>query len=396
MLSMFERAVLHLDLDSFFVSVERLKNSALIGQPLIIGGSSQRGVVASCSYEARHFGVRSAMPMKMALRLCPDAIVLKGDMESYSTYSKLISEIIKEQAPLFEKSSIDEFYLDLSGMDQYIGCWKWSTELRERIIRESGLPISFGLASNKLISKMSTTEAKPNGSKMIRHGAEKAFIWPMSVKKIPSIGAATYKKLSFMGVRKIETLAAVPQNLLQREFGKNGIGLWRKANAIDDTPVVPYHERKSISTERTFRSDTIDIRFLRDKLTEMCFKLAYELRQKQKLCSCVTVKIRYTDFNTYTKQCTIPYTANDNLLLEQVYKLFEQLYQRRQLVRLIGIRFSHLVHGNQQINLFENNMKESQLLQQLDHIRKRFGNNAIQRGSSILPPKPKTDEDDIA
>ena len=154
---MFERAVLHLDLDSFFVSVERLKNSELQGKPLIIGGSSQRGVVASCSYEARHFGVRSAMPMKMALRLCPDAIVLRGDMESYSQHSKIISEIIKEQAPVFEKSSIDEFYLDLSGMDQYIGCWKWSNELRERVIRESGLPISFGLASNKLISKMSTS-----------------------------------------------------------------------------------------------------------------------------------------------------------------------------------------------------------------------------------------------
>lgn len=390
---MFERAVLHLDLDSFFVSVERLKNSALQGRPLIIGGSSQRGVVASCSYEARHFGVRSAMPMKMALRLCPDAIVLKGDMESYSKHSKLVSEIIKEQAPVFEKSSIDEFYLDLTGMDKYIGCWKWSTELRERVIRESGLPISFGLASNKLISKMGTSEAKPNGSKMIIQGAEKAFIWPMSVKKIPSIGKATYKKLSFMGVRKIETLAAIPPNLLQREFGKNGMSLWRKANAIDESPVVAYHERKSISTERTFRADTIDVRFLKDKLTEMCFKLAFELRQKQKLCSCVTIKIRYTDFNTYTKQCTIPYTSNDNLLLEQAHRLFEELYKRRQLVRLIGLRFSSLVHGNQQINLFENNIKESQLLQQLDHIRKRFGNNAIQRGSSISPPKPKHDDD---
>lgn len=390
---MFERAVLHLDLDSFFVSVERLKNSELQGKPLIIGGSSQRGVVASCSYEARHFGVRSAMPMKMALRLCPDAIVLRGDMESYSQHSKIISEIIKEQAPVFEKSSIDEFYLDLSGMDQYIGCWKWSNELRERVIRESGLPISFGLASNKLISKMSTSEAKPNGAKMIEQGAEKAFIWPMSVKKIPSIGKATYKKLSFMGVRKIETLANIPQGLLQREFGKNGVGLWRKANAIDDRPVVPYQERKSMSTERTFSTDTIDVQFLKDRLTDMCFKLAFELRQKKKLCSCVTVKIRYTDFNTYTKQYSIPYTANDNILLEQAHRLFEQLYQRRQLVRLIGLRFSGLVHGNQQIDLFENNIRESQLLQQLDHIRTRFGKNAIQRGSAVHPPKRQNEQE---
>jgi DNA polymerase-4 len=257
---MFDRAILHLDLDAFFASVECLQNSALEGKPVIIGGTSGRGVVSSCSYEARRFGVRSAMPMKVALQRCPDAIVLRGDIETYSKYSSMVTEIIDEEAPLFEKASIDEFYLDMSGMDQYVGCWKWSKELRQKIIRETGLPISVGLAVNKLVSKVGTNEAKPNGMQLVEAGVEKQFIAPLSIRKLPSVGRATYQKLSFMGVRKIRTLSEIPPKLLQREFGKHGLSLWKKANAIDHSPVVSYHERKSISTERTFQIDTIDIR----------------------------------------------------------------------------------------------------------------------------------------
>ena len=380
---MFDRAILHLDLDAFFVSVERLQNSELQGIPLIIGGSSARGVVASCSYEARKFGVRSAMPIRMALKLCPEAKVLRGDMESYSKYSRLISQIIEDEAPLYEKASIDEFYLDLSGMDQHFGCWQWSKELRTKIIKESGLPISFGLSINKLIAKVSTGEAKPNGCKMIPKGKEIDFLWPLSVKKIPSIGKATYKKLSFMGVRKIETLAQIPKPLLIREFGKNGNSLWEKANGIDTRAVTPYRERKSISTERTFQEDTIDVQKLKDKLSEMVFKLAFELRQSQKLTACVSVKIRYADFSTFSKQRQIPYTANDKRITQNIMELFDKLYERRQRVRLIGIRFSHLIHGNQQINLFDNDVTESKLLQQLDHIRTRFGKDAILKARNL-------------
>ncbi len=380
---MFNRAILHLDLDAFFASVECLQNSSLQGRPVIIGGSSQRGVVASCSYEARRFGVRSAMPMKMALRLCPDAIILKGDMDTYSRYSNLITEIITEEAPIFEKASIDEFYLDLTGMDQHFGCWKWSAELRQKIIKESGLPISVGLSINKLVSKIGTGEAKPNGAKLVESGTEKHFLAPLPVAKIPSVGKITSKKLSFMGVRTIKVLAEIPPKLLQREFGKQGISLWRKANAIDETPVVPYDERKSISTERTFQVDTIDIRALKDRLTSMVMELAFELRQSQKLTSCITVKIRYTDFNTYTQQQRIPYTSNDKILIQHAHDLFEKLYQRRQLIRLIGVKFSRLVHGNYQVNLFDDTIKEVNLLQAMDHIRKRFGKDAIKRGSTM-------------
>ena len=377
MKNLFDRAVLHLDLDAFFASVEILKNSQLRGKPLIIGGTSGRGVVASCSYEARKYGVRSAMPMKMALHLCPDATVVRGDMETYSRYSRVVTEIIADTAPLFEKASIDEFYLDLTGMDKYIGCWKWSVELRQKIMRESGLPISFGLASNKLVAKIGTGEAKPNGKLLVENGREKAFLAPLPVRKIPSIGRHTQQKLALMGVRTVKVLAGIPPQLLQREFGQHGIALWKKANAIDNSPVVPCHEAKSISTEHTFPTDTIDLQQLRNRLRNMTGRLAFQLRQQQKLTSCITVKIRYADFNTFTRQQRIPHTASDKNLNRHAKALFDKLFQRRQLIRLIGVKFSGLVHGHPQLSLFDNTQKEIQLLQQTDRIRKRFGPKAI-------------------
>ena len=380
---MFDRAILHMDLDSFFVSVECLKNSDFLGKPLIIGGTSNRGVVASCSYEARRFGVHSAMPTKMALRLCPQAIVLRGDMDSYSKYSSLVTDIIADESPLYEKASIDEFYLDLTGMDKHFGCYKWSGELRQKVIRESGLPISFGLSVNKLVSKVGTGEAKPNGTKQVEKGTEKGFLAPLSTRKIPGIGKETHKKLSFMGVRNIDTLSKIPSKLLEREFGKSGRSIWEKANAIDNTPVVPYSEQKSMSKERTFSEDTLDLKKMQSILFDMSDKLAFELRNSQKLCSVITVKIRYADFNTYTKQKKISYTSNDKILVEHIKSLFDSLYERRQLIRLIGVKLSGLVHGNYQIKLFDDTVEDIQLLQQMDRIRRRFGIDAIMRACAI-------------
>ncbi len=380
---MFDRAVLHLDLDCFFVSVECLKNSSFKGKPLIIGGTSRRGVVASCSYEARRFGVHSAMPMKMALRLCPDALVIKGDGDSYSYYSKLVTEIIADDAPLLEKASIDEFYIDLTGMDRYFGCLSWSKELRYRVIKESGLPISFGLSVNKLVSKVGAGEGKPNGETEVPRGTEKAFLSPLPVRKIPGVGKETNKKLSFMGVRQVKTLSQIPVRLLEREFGKFGRNLWEKANAIDSTPVIPYSEKKSISKERTFMEDTLDLQMIRHKLMGLVDKLAYELRNTYKLTSCVTVKIRYADFNTYTKQRRIAYTANDRQLICHTHELFDSLYDRRQLIRLIGVKFSGLVPGHYQISLFDDSMKAISLLEQRDRIRKRFGEDSIGFAAAI-------------
>lgn len=380
---MFDRAIVHMDLDSFFVSVERLKNTDLEGKPLLIGGMSSRGVVASCSYEARRFGVHSAMPMKTALRLCPQAIVMRGDMDEYSKYSGLVTDMIREEAPVFEKSSIDEFYLDISGMDRYFGCYKWTKELRQKIIRESGLPISFGLSVNKLVSKIGTGEAKPNGENQVPSGMEREFIAPLSTRKIPGIGKETYKKLSFMGVREVRVLREVPVRLLEQEFGKQGRQLWHKANAIDPSEVIPYTEQKSISKESTFSEDTLDIEFVRHKIMRMVDDLAFELRQKNQLTSQVTVKIRYADFNTYTRQKKISYTANNRVLVDHLLELFKKLYQRRQLIRLIGVKFGGLVHGSDQLSLFDDTVRDVQLLEQMDQIRNRFGSGAVRRASSL-------------
>ena len=373
----FQRAVLHMDLDAFFVAVECLKNSSFVGKPLIIGGSSQRGVVASCSYETRRYGVRSGMPMRQALLLCPDATVLRGDMESYSKHSALVREIIEEKAPTYEQASIDEFYVDLTGMDRYIGCWNWSNEVRQCIQKEAGLTISMGLSVNKTVSKVGTSEAKPNGQRLIPNGTEKLFLAPLSVGKLPMVGKETEKRLSLMGVRTIKTLSEIPPRLLEREFGKTGITLWQKANGEDQSPVVPYREQDSISAENTFHTDTIDLRFLQDQVRKQVSELAFELRTMGKLTSCVTIKLRYADFNTFTKQLKIPYTAHDRILTEQALHLFDRLYERRQLVRLVGVRFSGLVPGCTQLNLFDDTERDTRLLMAMDKIRNRWGKDAI-------------------
>ena len=378
-----ERHIAHLDLDAFFVSVECLKNSSLKGKPLIVGGSSDRGVVAACSYEARSFGIHSAMPMKLAKRLCPHAIILQGDMESYSNYSRLVTDIIRDTVPLFEKSSVDEFYVDLTGMDKYFGCNQFTTELRQKLIKESGLPVSYALASNKLISKVATNEVKPNGQIEIPFGSEKTYLAPLSVAKIPGVGKETAFLLLRMGVETVKVLSEIPIEMMQNLLGRNGIELWRRANGIDDTPVIPYHEQKSISTENTFQQDTIDVEFLRSQLVRMTEKIAFQLREQNKLTGCVTVKLRYSNFDTVTKQLTIPYSSADHILLKAAKDLFDKLYERRMLVRLLGIRFTHLVPGNYQINLFEDTQEMIRLYQSIDHIKHRFGEGLLMRAKGL-------------
>lgn len=378
------RAILHLDLDAFFVSVEVLRDSRLRGKPVIIGGTKGRGVVASCSYEARHFGVHSAMPMRAALMRCPDAIVIRGDMEEYSKQSKIIKEVIGEQAPLFEQCSIDEFNLDLTGMDKYFGCWKWSKELRTKIMHETGLPISMGLSVNKLVSKVGAGTAKPNGECKVDAGIERDFLAPMPVGKLPGIGKKTNTALRIMGVQKVKTLSEIPVLLLQKRFGaKQGKSMHLKSNGIDNRPVIPFHEQKSMSKERTFQTDTIDVKDLKSQLTKMVTQLAFELRAKKRLTSTITVKLRYTDFDTHTQQRKIPFTANDRTLIRHAHELFDKLFQRRILVRLLGVSFSSLVNGNYQIDLFDDTVSELELLGAMDKIRNKFGSGAIMRASGI-------------
>jgi len=377
------KTILHLDLDTFFVSVERLLNPELKNKPLLVGGVSDRGVVAACSYETRGYGIHSGMPMKMARELCPEARVIRGNAGTYSKHSDVVTDIIKEDVPVFEKSSIDEFYADLSGMDRFFGCYKYATELRQRIIRETGLPISFGLSVNKVVSKVATNEAKPNDQIKIDAGFEKPFLAPLSIKKIPMVGDKTYQTLRNLGIRQVKTVQEMPMDIMQRVLGAQGKVIWKRANGVDNTPVIPFSERKSISNERTFDKDTIDVHRLKGILIAMTENLAYQLRRGEKLTACVTVKIRYADFNTYSKQMRIPYTSADHLLIPKVLGLFKALYNKRMLVRLIGVRFSHLVSGNYQINLFEDTEEALNLYQAMDHIRNRYGDRSVIRASAM-------------
>jgi len=387
-----KRFVAHLDLDTFFVSVERLKNSQFIGKPLIVGGLSDRAVVAACSYETRKFGVHSAMPMKLALRLCPHAIVLRGDMDSYSYYSRVVTDVVRDTVPVMEKASVDEFYVDLTGVDRFFGCSQFMSELKEKIKKESGLPISYALASNKLVSKVATDDAKPDGKKEILHGLEKDYLAPLKIERMPGIGQKTGTLLQQMGVRTIKILSEIPIPMMQNLLGKNGIDLSRKANGIDPSPIVPYSEQKSIGTEETFQQDTIDMVFLNSELIRMTERLTFQLRKQERLTGCVTVKLRYANFDTVSKQMVIPYTASDAVLLKKAKELFTKLYDRRMLVRLIGVRFSHLVQGSQQINLFEDTEEAVRLYQAMDAMRARFGDEAIKRAISapVIDPKKRS------
>lgn len=378
-----ERNIVHLDLDAFFVAVECKRNPRLAGRPLIIGGSSRRGVVAACSYETRQFGVHSAMPMYLALQLCPEAKVISGDMEAYSQASHEVTEIIAENAPSFEKSSIDEFYIDASGMDRYFGAFKWARELRRRIMKETALPISLALSVNKLVSKVATAEFKPNAEAQIAPGTERDFLAPLAVEKIPMIGKQTAAFLHDMGVRTVQTLREMPVQFLISALGKNGLSLWKKAQGEDSSPVVPYSEQKSISTECTFETDTIDVKRLKSILVAMVEKVAFNLRAQRKLTSCVTVKIRYANFDTETRQRHIPYTASDHVILQVVSDLFDKLYNRRMLIRLVGVRLSGLVHGNHQISLFDDTAENINLYQSIDHIKHRYGADKLIRANTI-------------
>ena len=377
------KTILHIDLDTFYVSVERLNNRELQHKPLLVGGTGDRGVVAACSYETRGFGVHSGMPMKMARELCPEAVVIRGNAGDYSKHSDIVTEIIKEYVPVFEKSSIDEFYADLTGMDRFFGCYQYASDMRRKIIRETGLPISFGLSANKVVSKVATNEAKPNNQLKIDEGLEKPFLAPLSIKKIPMVGDKTYQTLRNLGLRQVRTVQEMPMEVMQRVLGANGGVIWKRANGIDNTPVIPFNERKSISTERTFDKDTIDVNRLRGILIAMTENLAYQLRRGEKLTACISVKIRYSDFNTYSKQMRIPYTSADHILIPKILDLFKNLYNRRLLVRLIGIRFSHLVSGNYQINLFDDTEEILSLYNAMDNIRKRYGDKSVLRASGM-------------
>lgn len=383
------RHIAHFDLDAFFVSVELLKNPSLKGKPIIVGGDGQRGIVAACSYEARKFGIESAMPSITAKRLCPHAIFLKGSYHEYSKYSRLVTQLIADSVPLYEKASVDEFYIDLTGMDRFFGVRQYTKELREKIIRETGLPISCGLSANKLVSKMATNEAKPNGFLEVLHGKETDFLWPLTIGKIPMVGKHTQEKLHAVGIYTIESLAKTPLTQLEHLFGKWGKKLWEKAHGIYHSPVEPYSEQKSLSHENTFGEDSSDVVFLHKELVRLTEKAAYDLRKEERLAGCVTVKIRYADFTTVSKQEMIDYTALDDVLMAKAKDLFDKLYKKGQKLRLLGVKFSHLVPLSFQMNLFDKSVEKLQLFRAVDGIKDQFGKDAVVKATGLLPGRKR-------
>lgn len=377
------KQIIHMDQDAFFVSVEQLKDSSLIGKPVIIGGLSDRGVVTSCSYEARKYGIHSAMPSRLARQLCPHAVFIRGNMEDYSEKSKLVTEILQSRVPILEKASIDEHYIDMTGMERFYGCMKFAHELKQLVFNESGLPISFGLSINKTVSKIATNECKPNGEKQVEQVMVHDFLNPLSIKKIPGLGDSTFLKLSEMGVRKIHTFVQIPQQQVFKVLGNNGLSLWQKANGIDHSPVMPYREQKSIGKQRTFENDSIDFIQIKQMLVGMVTELTYELRKQEKLTSCVAVTIRYSNFETVSQQCKIPYTALDATLIAKVKELFERTNVRRMLIRLVGVKLSGLVNGHEQIGLYAASEEQYNLYQAMDKIRNKYGESAIAVASTL-------------
>lgn len=378
--------IAHFDLDSFFVSVEIKNNPSLKGKPVLVGGY-ERGVVAACSYEARKFGIHSAMPMKKAIQLCPQAIVTNASRGDYSKYSRWVTEIIASKVPLFEKASIDEFYIDLTGMDKFFGVSKYAKELRQHIMNETGLPISGGLSTARFISKMATNEAKPNGFLEIPHGKEKEFLWPLGIEKINGVGKQTEQQLKSFGIYTIEDIAKTPLELMVRYAGKWGESLWHKAHGIGSADITTDWEQKSMSHENTFDKDYTDIDFLHKELVRLTEKTAYSLREDEKMTGCVTVKIRYSDFESTSRQETVDYTALDDVLIAKVKDLFNKTWQTGRPVRLLGVRFSHMIPITMQMSLFENSVGKLSLYKAVDDIKERFGSKVV---TKAIVSAPKT------
>ncbi len=376
-----QRIIVHLDLDTFFLSVELLNHPEHIGKPAFVGGR-ERGVVTSASYEARAFGVRSGMPSRKALQLCPQAIVLGGSRGEYSRYSRWVTQIIASKAPLFEKASVDEFYIDLTGMQKFFDPLQWTIDLRKQIMDETQLPISFGLSCNKMMAKMATNAAKPNGYLQVPFGKEKEFLAPMPVSKIPGVGEHTYEVLKAMGIFTIKDISEKTLEELEERLGKWGIDLWYKSQGIDHGEVSSYHEAKSISSEHTFNENKLDISFLKSELIRLTEKIAFELRQDEKVAGCVAVKIRYHDFETTSRQTTIPYSCADDEFIPVVKELFDKLYHKGTPVRLLGVRLSELTNDAIQTNLFDDVERKNELYKAIDNVKNRFGKNALNRASS--------------
>jgi DNA polymerase-4 len=378
-----QRYIAHFDLDSFFVSVEMLLDPSLLGKAVVVGGSRDRGVVTTCSYEARKFGVRSTMPMRKAMELCPHAIIVKSSYGQYAKYSAWVTNIIAANAPLYEKASIDEFYIDLTGMDTFFNPLEWTIKLRQTIMDETGLPISFGLATNKLVAKIATDEAKPNGYLFVTPGKEKEFLAPLPVEKLGGVGKKSHQTLLALGIHTIGDILKHDGVLLEKALGKWGTQLVRQANGKSDSVVSPHRESKSISAENTFEENTADLDILLAQLVGQAERVAYELRQEKKFATCVAIKFRNANFETSTRQITIPATIADSDIIKAATDLFTKLYVPGTLVRLLGVRLAGLTDTGAQTNLFDNKTEQHALYDAIDAVKNKFGKSVLRKARTI-------------
>jgi len=373
--------ILHIDLDTFFVSVERLLNPDLVGKPVICGHRSERSVVSTASYEVRRFGVHSGMPMLTAMRLCPQAIVVCSGHAVYGEYSRRVQQIVHDNAPLYQQMSCDEYFIDLGGMDRFFDVPKWAHDLRMKIFSETKLPLSYGLSINRTVAKIASGQAKPMGELYIPEAEVQAFLDPLPVKKIPGIGASMMPRLQRLGINTIGDLRRFPKSLFIREFGPRSESLWLKASGIDNTPVVPNSDPKSLSTETTFETDVAERQYLLDTILIMTDTLAYRLRAQRKKCTTVAIKIKYPDFRTEERQKAISPTDYTETMADTVSALFNVLY-KGQPVRLIGVRLNISEQATQN-SLFTYNPRRDTLNHTIDDLKDRFGSNVIKSGNSF-------------
>ena len=385
---MARRTIIHIDLDSFFVSVEQVLNPELKGKPVVVGGRpDRRGVVATASYEARAFGLHSAMPLVTAARLCPEAIFIEGDFSRYREFSRKFMAILNDFSPFIQPGGIDEAYLDVTGFESLHGSIRqMAAAMKSRIQSELGLTASIGIASCKVVAKVASDYSKPDGLIEVASGGERDFLAPLPVDKLPGVGKQTLKILKQLGVHTIGALSQVPSHTLNSRFGTAGETMCRHANGIDDSEVLPPGEAKSISRETTFGEDTRDRAFLEMTLWSQSEKVGADLREKGKQAKCVVLKVRDADFSTITRSHTLrENVSSDQLIFQTGIKLLDQaLTIEKQGVRLIGIGVSQLVEPSQQATLFTpSSRKLEELNKTIDRIRNRYGFSAIQTGRAI-------------
>ncbi len=391
-------SILHVDMDAFFVSVELLERPELRGKPVIVGGQpNQRGVVTAASYEARKFGVHSAMPLRTAGRLCPHAVYLESHHAKYSEWSDRVAAILAKFSPIVEMVSIDEAYLDLSGTERLHGPPLAATDkLLRTITRTTGLPCSGGLATTRLVAKVASDQAKPRGLLWVAPGSEARFLAPLSVRKIPGIGEVTERALRALCVETVEQLAAQPLEKLEKVFGQWGTALYRKARGGDSYEFVIDAEPKSISHNHTFGEDTDDDTALSAMLSHLSQKACKRLREAGLATRTLTLTIRYAGFDTYTRSKTLGEpTQLDGDIFTVFQNLFRELRNHRRKIRLLGVSLGGLTHGAEQLDLLsaERRAKLEKLTRATDSLRDRFGFGSVQFGGSLRTENSDSDDD---